>query len=232
MPRYVLQMIPTVAELDLLKELSDVLKHCKDVSVFLQHEDPLKCPLHLARAAFDSLIADYPALAHHLSKDADIVHNKHFESGITKLQRGDEKQLNKHEKEALAVFKNDVSESVSAESGEVNSYIDKVISRQPKVQKTSNYRPVNHVSPTSCICERVFSKGQLILTDLRGSMDPSTFEDLLILSYNHDLWDVYLVNEVEEEERKARELERQSRQNFPRADEVVQVESSSDAEEG
>ena len=117
-------------------------------------------------------------------------------SGITKLQRGDEKQLNKHEKEALAVFKNDVSESVSAESGEVNSYIDKVISRQPKVQKTSYYRPINHVSPMSCICERVFSKGQLILTDLRGSMDPSTFEDLLILSYNHDLWDVYLVNGV------------------------------------
>ena len=102
-------MIPTAAEVDLLKELSIMLKHCKDVSVFLQHEDPLKCPLHLARATFDSLIADYPSLAHHLAKDATIVHNKHFESGVIKLQKGEEKQLSRLEKDALSVFKLDVA---------------------------------------------------------------------------------------------------------------------------
>ena len=74
-----------------------------------------------------------------------------------------------------------------------------------------------------CICERVFSKGKLILTDLRGSMDPFNFEDLLILSYYDDLWDVYLVNEVVEEERKRREIEKQSRQIFPREEEPAPV---------
>ena len=81
-----------------------------------------------------------------------------------------------------------------------------------------------------CICERVFSKGKLILTDLRGSMDPCNFEDVLILSYYDDLWDVYLVNEVAEEERKGREIEKQSRQILPREEEPAPVESDSDAD--
>ena len=97
----------------------------------------------------------------------------------------------------------------------LNSYVDKVIHNQPKTQKNSNYRSVNHVPSTSCICERVFSRGKLVLTDLRGSMDPSSFEDVLILFYNSDLWDVYLVNEIEEEEAKQREEERQALQPNP-----------------
>ena len=217
MPREVLRMTTTAAEIDLLKELSIVLMHCKDVSVFLQHEDPLKCPLHLARATFDALIADYPSLAHHLGKDASIVHSKHFESGVIKLQKGEEKQLSRLEKDALSVFKVDVTSTTSASDDihPLNSYVDKVIHNQPKQLKTSNYRSVNHVCSTSCICERVFSRGKLVLTDLRGSMDPSTFEDVLVLFYNNDLWDVYLVNEIEEEEAKQRAEERQVQQPNP-----------------
>ena len=93
--------------------------------------------------------------------------------------------------------------------------MDKVIYNQPKQLKTSNYRFVNHGCSTSCICERVFSRGKLILTDLRGSMDPSTFEDVLVLFYNNDLWDVYLVNEIEEEEAKQRAEERQVQKPTP-----------------
>ena len=233
MPREVLQMVPTAAELDLLKELSAILKHCKDVSVFLQHEDPLKCPLHLARATFDALIADYPSLAHHLSKDASIVHNKYFESGVIKLQRGEERQLNRLEKEALSVFKVDVTttSSFNDDVHPLSSYVDRVIHNQPKAQKSSNYRSVNHVSSTSCICERVFSRGKLVLTDLRGSMDPSTFEDVMILSYNDDLWDVYLVNEAEEEESKMRSDERQPQLLKPPSVEALLVDEADEADE-
>ena len=59
-------------------------------------------------------------------------------------------------------------------------------------------------------------------------MDPSTFEDVLILSYNDDLWDVYLVNAVAEEEGKKREIEK----NFPREEEAVLMESDCEADEG
>ena len=121
------------------------------------------------------------------------------------------------EKDALSVFKVDVTSTTSASDDihPLNSYVDKVIHNQPKQLKTSNYRSVNHVCSTSCICERVFSRGKLVLTDLRGSMDPSTFEDVLVLFYNNDLWDVYLVNEIEEEEAKQRAEERQVQQPNP-----------------
>ena len=51
------------------------------------------------------------------------------------------------------------------------------------------------------------------------------------MSYNDDLWDVYLVNAVAEEERKKREIEKQYRQNFPREKEAVLVESDCGADE-
>lgn len=60
-------------------------------------------------------------------------------------------------------------------------------------------------------------------------MDPCNFEDVLILSYYDDLWDVYLMNEVAEEKRKGREIEKQSRQILPR-EEPAPVESDSDAD--
>ena len=46
-------------------------------------------------------------------------------------------------------------------------------------------------------------------------MDPSTFENVLVLFYNNDLWDVYLLNEIEEEEAKQRAEERQAQQPNP-----------------
>ena len=168
-----------------------------------------------------------------IQKDASIVHNKYFESGVIKLQRGEERQLNRLEKEALSVFKVDVTttSSFNDDVHPLSSYVDRVIHNQPKAQKSSNYRSVNHVSSTSCICERVFSRGKLVLTDLRGSMDPSTFEDVMILSYNDDLWDVYLVNEAEEEESKMRSDERQPQLLKPPSVEALLVDEADEADE-
>ena len=72
------------------------------------------------------------------------------------------------------------------------------------------FPPHRAFAKESSVCERVFSRGKLILTDLRGRMDPSTFEDVLILFYNNDLWDVYLANQIEEEGAKQRAEERQA----------------------
>ena len=69
---------------------------------------------------------------------------------------------------------------------------------QKKVSKQSNYRSVNHVAITANICERVFSRSKIIANDQRGSMDPSTLENELLLLYNRDMWDVYLVQEIYE----------------------------------
>ena len=63
-----------------------------------------------------------------------LLSKDYIGANIPNLQRGDERQLNKHENDALAEFKNDVSELVSAEAGDVHSYIWTKSSRQPKVQ--------------------------------------------------------------------------------------------------
>ena len=64
--------------------------------------------------------------------------------------------------------------------------------RARKKQKvyTTRYKSTLHVSPTSNICERAFSRAKLIMTAQRRCMDPSTLDGLLFLRYNKDLWAV------------------------------------------
>ena len=65
-----------------------------------------------------------------------------------------------------------------------------------KVSKQSNYACLNHVSATSNVVERLFSRAKLVMTDQRRSMDPSTLEAILLLRYNHDIWDVYFLDSL------------------------------------
>ena len=53
------RLITTTAELNKVRQLCAILKSCKDVSIFLQQEDPLKCPLYLGRDTFKALREDF-----------------------------------------------------------------------------------------------------------------------------------------------------------------------------
>ena len=59
-----------------------------------------------------------------MGKDASIVHSKHFEGGVITLQKGEVKQLSRLEKDALSVFKVDVTTTTSASDDihPLNSY--------------------------------------------------------------------------------------------------------------
>ena len=83
----ILEMIPTAAEYRRMEEFMTVLNNCQEVSMWLQQEDALKVPLELVRTTFDSLMHDYPVMKRHLSPASDIVHDKHFENGVVKIQR-------------------------------------------------------------------------------------------------------------------------------------------------
>ena len=76
------------------------------------------------------------------------------------------------------------------------------VERQKRLHSSitnSNTRSTAHISPTSNICERLFSRTKLIMTAQRSSMDPITLENILILRYNKDLW----IRQEEEKERAA-----------------------------
>lgn len=187
-------MLPNAVEKVEIEELVKKLKNCEEVSKFLQQEDTVKVSLDLVRAAFDTLITDYPIMKHHLSSNADIVHDKAFDSAVVKVQRGNEVSLTPAEKNAIARFKVDVA-AVNDVAEEEESYMDKVRANgMAKKAKKTSYRCLNHVSATSNVVERLFSHAKHVMTDERRCMDPSTLEALLLLRFNRDMWDIYLLD--------------------------------------
>jgi hypothetical protein len=62
------------------------------------------------------------------------------------------------------------------------------VGRQKVLNNNAYFKGLNMVSPTSNICERLFSLAGLICSDLRKAMLPSTLEILLFLKVNRKLW--------------------------------------------
>ena len=58
----------------------------------------------------------------------------------------------------------------------------------------SRNKPMDHITPTSSIVERLFSRCGIIMRPHRRLMDPSTLEMLIMLRYNKDLWGAREVN--------------------------------------
>lgn len=196
--RDVLELVLTAAEVDLLTELCQILKSCTEVSVFLQNLCTRKVGVDVVRATFDELIKEHPSMEKHLSKDARIVHDKHFENAVVKVLRHDEKSLTAAEKSAISIFLLDpLTAAAAGDRGDRGSILARaLVENSRKVARKSLYRPMTHVCSTSNIVERLFSRAKLVSSPQRRSMDPSTLEGLLILRVNNDLWDEYLIQDV------------------------------------
>lgn len=197
--RSVLLMIPTAAEKEEIEELLEKLKNIEEVSKFLQHEDTTKVNLAQVRAAFDTLISDYPIMKHHLAAGADIIYDKNFDSAVVKVQRGNESALTTAEKATIARYKLDTATAITIEAADVEkvSYMDKVRANgMLKRAKTTTYKCMNHISATSNVVERLFSRAKHIMTDERRCMDPSTLEAILFLKYNRDMWDIHVLDSL------------------------------------
>jgi hypothetical protein len=57
-----------------------------------------------------------------------------------------------------------------------------------RAKKQPPYRSTLHVSPTSSIVERLFSRRGITMRPHRRLMDPSTLEVLVMLRFSRDLW--------------------------------------------
>ncbi|KAJ0396298.1 hypothetical protein P43SY_007148 [Pythium insidiosum] len=117
-----------------------------------------------------------------LSQTAKIVNNPSLESGLVRLQRGE--QLSADEKRECAPFKiKNATPSISAAPDEAVSLVRDAFKRS-KVTKRKTHIDVGFVPPTSNECERFFSCAQFVLEDHRKSMHPDTLEMIMILDYN------------------------------------------------
>jgi hypothetical protein len=193
----------SVADTEQAKELLELLKIVESISKELQLDDYTKNNLYTCRFLFDSLLADYPQhdFKTHLDKTAVIVHDKHFENAIVKLQSPGDINLTAAEKEAIKVFK--VTAATADEAKEDLSHLGYAerklredAEKHLKKLKRSEYRSVAHVANNSNRAERLFSGTKLFMTDQRKCMDPSTLEMATMLDENSDLWDALDVQEV------------------------------------
>ena len=186
-------------EHDKIKELHEILKKFDSTSKSLQFDDPTKVSFDRVRFYFDKLKTQHPENAMYLSEDGINVHNKPFESAITKIQSAVRKKemtvdLDRWEKEAVQVFLNVNENSESEEEEGERSFIelaDEEFEQQSskRLRTEFPYRSTAHVAATSVIAERLFSRCGIIMRPHRRLMDPSTLEMLVLIRFNKDLWD-------------------------------------------
>ena len=177
------------------------------VSLALQREvtDSNYISMHRAREMFNNLIYDHPPSEEYLSPNATIIINafRHFENAIVKLQSGQEYRLSAPEKHAMARFKiaaDTHEENANDEVGEETlSYADRAIMRADRNQRqrlgSSLYSRMSHVSPTSNIVERLFSKAKHVAS-LRKNMSPYHLELILMLKVNRALWNASTIDQI------------------------------------
>ena len=72
------------------------------------------------------------------------------------------------------------------------------VTAQPKTSATK-YKSTNHVCGHTVIVESLFSTAGHIMTPSRKHMDPSTFEMLLLLKVNKDMYNALTLDECIEE---------------------------------
>ncbi len=179
-----------------IENLRAILRDFEAVSQYLQ-SDSSDVNLMRVRQLFDGLIQAEPKMRSYLAADAPIVHDKIFERAVVKLQRGD--SLSAAEASSVQIFKIEMGAAAASDDPSVD-FVSRILNSQDDVQKrrrvTAQYQSTAHVSPTSNICERLFSRAKLVMTPHRRLMDPSTLEAILMLRMSNDLWDEVTIQKV------------------------------------
>lgn len=144
------------------------------------------CTIVEVRRIFDVLVERYPIMERYLSANATIIKSPSYESGLFK-----EESLTLDEVEALQTLRILVTGS-NENTETANTNLLELALKKRKIIKSS-YVDTTLIPPTSNVVERLFSGARLILTDYRKSMSPYTFECLMFLKINRDLWDISLI---------------------------------------
>ena len=163
----------------------------------LQYGDDKRINLYQTRTLFDRLLADFPDdndRLDALKPSFDIVNNPDFENGTEKVQGSLEQRMTAREKFACKIFlksdENDESDEDDTEEsvGYAESIIENANRRKRSRTDASKYISTEHVLKDSNICERLFSRANLIMSSLRKKMKPETLNILLFLHANRKYW--------------------------------------------
>jgi hypothetical protein len=200
-----LQYIPNAIESNRIAAILASDQAFFSASNALQRGGDKQLELVHVRSLFDKLIRQHPDCREHLRADAEIVHSTNFESAVCKVQALDERLLNSNEKKAIKRFlisprdpdgaSESESENDHTDDDWAQDIIDDTNARKRRKLIVSKYRPMQHISPTSNVCERLFSRAKLIMRPHRKMMSPYHLEMLIFLRCNKELWDATTVEE-------------------------------------
>ncbi|GMF22747.1 unnamed protein product [Phytophthora fragariaefolia] len=143
-----------------------------------------------ARGTFDEVLEDFPEPSHYLAQDASIVHHPRFESAVTKILNSKTGELSAAERELVHAFEipqQTVNRQINW--GNTKTYAEEDQERKRrKLEKTIEYQDNRYMLGTSAAVERLFSITKCVMTDQRRSMEPITFEKLMLLKTNRVFW--------------------------------------------
>ena len=190
----IVELLPSPLQELRLNGLFEELKTFEMVSKGLQKTENT---LYDARYALNFLGEKHPSILSKVGVNFTDYRWRAFESAIVKVQGNQEAQLNEAEKVALEPFliNPQIIEVIEHEEGGVGSYeaLMKKARREIPVIQSSKYINTLFVKADTNICERLFSISRKIWREDRKAMNTSTFELVMLLKCNRELWDERLV---------------------------------------
>lgn len=174
-----------------------IMRDLHSVQVSIQSND---MKFNEVRLLFDELIedhgADIPSLEKYLSEDSAFVNDPHFESGILKIMNG-RNDLTPAQVDAVKCFEIEGAEPQNDVADDGNmTYAERVLKKRKmnlETGMTSNYQRIDWIPATNSVVERAFSRGGIVLSDLRQRMTPLHFECVMMLYLNKKHWNIATV---------------------------------------
>ena len=205
----VVDKLLTPEEYGNLREYLPKLEELNDVTKALQRES---LTLVEARTIFDVVLEKFGSPRSNCPFRKYLGHYKTsvFETAVIKV--GKNEPLNVAETISLRRFQiyadEDSEPTISATEEEdshelsVMDQVERTLKRQRTDTTTAisnrsiEYGPMYHISPTSNICERLFSQAKIVYSERRKSMKLETLEMLLFLKSNKRFWNVRSFDEI------------------------------------
>jgi hypothetical protein len=126
---------------------------------------------------------DFLCMSRYLSCDADITHNKPFD---TVFQRKHSKLLKGNSDELVV--------AIDDSDDDMTSYVQQAMKKHCKIMTSqTSYVDCRFLVATSNTVECLFSSSRSIMTYQRSKMSPIMSEAILFLKTNHSFWNLKTV---------------------------------------
>ncbi|KAK1946022.1 hypothetical protein P3T76_003070 [Phytophthora citrophthora] len=127
--------------------------------------------------------------------NAAILADKDFEAAVVKMQRGQNTQLTRSERQAVRGLREDCQPSLNEDDSGLG-FAERVLKRAWVDNQDEHYLLANAVAPTSSLAERLFSVARATVGLDRHGLQPITLESILFLRLDRSYWNVQLVYEM------------------------------------